>query len=71
MSEEKETTVNTTEWKEYDDFYAAHELQLFGMSFPKELGEKLFFKLKNSFIYKFIHTYNQLFVIVLQDYYPY
>ena len=44
MSEQKETTsseVNTSEWKEYDDFYAAHELQLFGMSFPKELGEKL------------------------------
>ena len=24
-------------WKEYDDFYSAHELQLFGMQFPKEL----------------------------------
>ena len=51
MSEQKETTsseVNTSEWKEYDDFYAAHELQLFGMSFPKELGEKLYFKLKNE-----------------------
>lgn len=51
MTEEKDSNSSETktgEWKEYDDFYAAHELQLFGMSFPKELGEKLYFKLKNE-----------------------
>ena len=35
-------------WKEFDDFYSAHELQLYGMQFPKELAEKLYVKLKNE-----------------------
>ena len=35
-------------WKEFDEFYEAHSLQLFGMNFPKSLCEKLFFKLKNE-----------------------
>ena len=35
-------------WKEFDDFYSAHELQLYGMQFPKELTEKLYVKLKNE-----------------------
>ena len=35
-------------WKEYDDFYSAHELQLFGMQFPKELCQKLYIVLKNE-----------------------
>lgn len=42
------STDNKGEWKEFDEFYSAHELQLFGMSFPKELAEKLYFKLKNE-----------------------
>ena len=57
MSEQKETTsseVNTSEWKEYDDFYAAHELQLFGMSFPKELGETLFQAQKRNIRYEYV-----------------
>ena len=57
MTEQKETNsseIKSGEWKEYDDFYSAHELQLFGMSFPKELGEKLYFKLKNE-IFKVFH----------------
>jgi len=32
--------------KELADFYEAHNLQLYGMNFPKELVEKLYFKLK-------------------------
>ena len=35
-------------WKEFNDFYSAHELQLYGMQFPKELAEKLYVKLKNE-----------------------
>jgi hypothetical protein len=42
------STDNKGEWKEFDEFYSAHELQLFGMSFPRELAEKLYFKLKNE-----------------------
>ena len=37
-----------SKWKEFDDFYSSHELQLYGMQFPKELSEKLFVKLKNE-----------------------
>ena len=39
---------NLSDWKEFDEFYSAHELQLYGMSFPKSLGESLYFKLKNE-----------------------
>ena len=35
-------------WKEFDDFYSAHELQLYGMQFPKELAEKLYVKPRNE-----------------------
>jgi hypothetical protein len=34
------------EWKEFEDFYNSHSLQLFGLNFPKELCEKLYYKLK-------------------------
>jgi tubulin--tyrosine ligase-like protein 12 len=45
----KESRESTNTWKEYNDFYEAHNLQLYGMNFPvKELGEKLYFKLKNE-----------------------
>jgi tubulin--tyrosine ligase-like protein 12 len=45
----KESKENFNIWKEYNDFYEVHNLQLYGMNFPvKELGEKLYFKLKNE-----------------------
>jgi tubulin--tyrosine ligase-like protein 12 len=45
----KESHEDPKEWKDYKNFYEAHNLQLYGMNFPvKELGEKLFFKLKNE-----------------------
>jgi hypothetical protein len=51
IEESKETTshgIKTENWKEFDKFYEAHGMQLYGMNFPKELGEKLFYKLKHE-----------------------
>lgn len=49
IEESKETTnqgIKKENWEDFDKFYEAHGMQLYGMNFPKELGEKLFYKLK-------------------------
>lgn len=33
-------------WEEYEKFYEFHGMQLYGMNFPCDLGEKLYYKLK-------------------------
>ena len=43
---DKKKIEYSKEWKEFEEFYEAHILQLYGLNFPKELAEKLFFKLK-------------------------
>jgi len=48
-SEEKEKEkkgLQTENWQEYEKFYEFHGMQLYGMNFPKDLGEKLYYKLK-------------------------
>ncbi len=44
--EKKTKSLKTGKWEEYEKFYEFHEMQLYGMNFPKDLGEKLFYKLK-------------------------
>lgn len=49
QSNKEKQSIPSSRWKDFDEFYEAHSLQLFGMNFPKdELGEKLYFKLKNE-----------------------
>ena len=46
MNEINEKHTESNNWKEYQDFYNAHNMQLYGMNFPENIGEKLFYKLK-------------------------
>lgn len=44
--EKQKKGIQTENWEEYERFYEFHGMQLYAMNFPKDLGEKLYYKLK-------------------------
>jgi hypothetical protein len=44
--EKQKKGIKTGNWEEYEKFYEFHGMQLYAMNFPKDLGEKLYYKLK-------------------------